>query len=120
MHRLFARRSPGERVIMACEMFDLARALIVANVTAETPETSAAERRVRLFERLYADDVEPASRERIVARFRRVKRVPRKQYYFRPAARGLLAWDVDRLIELSARLPRFRVPLASIRELDEA
>lgn len=43
----------------------------------------------------------------------------RKQYHFRPSERGLLAWDVDRLVALSARLPRRRVPLASIRELDE-
>jgi hypothetical protein len=44
----------------------------------------------------------------------------RKQYYFRPSKRGLLAWDVDRLVELSANLPRKRVPLKSIREVDEA
>jgi hypothetical protein len=43
----------------------------------------------------------------------------RKQYYFRQSERGLLAWDVDRLCELSRDLPRKRVPLASIRELDQ-
>ena len=43
----------------------------------------------------------------------------RKQYYFRPSSRGLMAWDVDRLIRLTRRLPRKRVPLDSIRELDE-
>lgn len=44
----------------------------------------------------------------------------RKQYYFRPSSRGLLAWDVDRLVQLSSRLPRKRLPLSEIRELDEA
>lgn len=43
----------------------------------------------------------------------------RKQYYFRPSERGLLAWDVDRLVELSSGLPRKHVPLSAIRELDE-
>ena len=43
----------------------------------------------------------------------------RKQYYFRPSARGLLAWDVDRLISLSRHFPRVRVPLTDIREIDE-
>jgi hypothetical protein len=43
----------------------------------------------------------------------------RKQYYFRPSSRGLLAWDVDRLVQLSSGLPCKRVPLAHIRELDE-
>jgi hypothetical protein len=43
----------------------------------------------------------------------------RKQYHFRPSERGLLAWDVDRLIELSRGLPQRRVALSDIRELDE-
>ena len=42
----------------------------------------------------------------------------RKQYFFRPSPHGLLAWDVDRLIALSAGLPRRWVPLEQIRELD--
>jgi hypothetical protein len=44
----------------------------------------------------------------------------RKQYYFRPSQRGLLAWDVGRLVRLSAHLPRKRVSLTDIRELDES
>jgi len=43
----------------------------------------------------------------------------RKQYYFRPSERGLLAWDVDRLVELSRHLRRRHVALTEIRELDE-
>ena len=42
----------------------------------------------------------------------------RKQYFFRPSSRGLLAWDVDRLVALSRDLPRRQVPLGDIRELD--
>ena len=44
----------------------------------------------------------------------------RKQYHFRPSNRGLLAWDVHRLIELSQNFTPFDVPLSHIRELDEA
>lgn len=43
----------------------------------------------------------------------------RKQYHLRPAPSGLLAWDVDRLIERCEGLPRMVVPLEEIRELDE-
>ena len=43
----------------------------------------------------------------------------RKQYHSRPSDRGRLVWDVDRLVELSADLPRQHVPLSAIRELDE-
>jgi hypothetical protein len=42
----------------------------------------------------------------------------RKQYFFRDLPRGLFAWDVDRLVALSADLPRRWVPLEQIRELD--
>ena len=43
----------------------------------------------------------------------------RKQYHFRPSEQGLLAWDVDRLVELTAGLTPEKVPLSAIRELDE-
>ena len=43
----------------------------------------------------------------------------RKQYYFRSSPRGLLAWDVDRLLLLARTLRVRAVPLAEIRELDE-
>ena len=43
----------------------------------------------------------------------------RKQYYFRPSSEGLLAWDVDRLVELTRDFPRKPVPLTAIRELDQ-
>jgi hypothetical protein len=44
----------------------------------------------------------------------------RKQYHFHRRADGeLLAWDVHRLIELSRHLPRVRIAVASIREIDE-
>jgi hypothetical protein len=44
----------------------------------------------------------------------------RKQYFFRPSPRGRLAWDVDRLIQLSTTLTPARIPLDRIRELDES
>src|ERR1044072_143494 len=44
----------------------------------------------------------------------------RKQYHFRPSERGVLVWDVNRLVELTKDLPRIQVPVSAIRELDEA
>lgn len=43
----------------------------------------------------------------------------RKQYYFRESPDGLLAWGVDRLVELSRAFPRKMVPLSALRELHE-
>ena len=42
----------------------------------------------------------------------------RKQYYFRPSALGLQAWDVDRLIALSRHLPIRQVIVEDLGELD--
>ena len=43
----------------------------------------------------------------------------RPQYHFRQSATGLLAWDVRRLIRLSAGLPIRQVLLTEVPELDE-
>jgi hypothetical protein len=51
-------RSPSERVIMAAQMFDAARAIVLASFP---PNLSPDERRRRIFARLYGDDV-PATR----------------------------------------------------------
>lgn len=44
----------------------------------------------------------------------------RKQYHFWPGTDGLDAWDVDRLIELTAGLPVQEVALDDIAEIDSA
>lgn len=52
------------------------------------------------------------------AEIERLERTLRKQYWFRPSERGLLAWDVHRLIVLSRELPIREVPITAISELD--
>lgn len=44
----------------------------------------------------------------------------RKQYHLKRISGVLHAWDVDRLIELSANLPVIEVSLDDIAELDES
>jgi hypothetical protein len=44
----------------------------------------------------------------------------RKQYFFRDSPKGILAWDVDRLVIASAAFVPKRIPLSSIRELHQA
>jgi hypothetical protein len=43
----------------------------------------------------------------------------RKQYYFRHSSRGLLAWDVDRLVALTRDFLVLHVPLSDIRDIGE-
>lgn len=70
LNALFARRSGSDRVRMACEMFHLARALMVANIRAENPDIAGGELRAKIFERTYHDDFSSEDRARIVERLR--------------------------------------------------
>lgn len=67
---LFRQRSGSDRVRMACEMFDLARALVVANINAQHPGIAGPALRVKVFERMYGSDFTPDERIQLVARLR--------------------------------------------------
>lgn len=67
---LFRQRSGSDRVRMACEMFDLARALMLANIKAQHPGIADAGLRVKLFERMYGSDFTPGECIRIITRLR--------------------------------------------------
>ena len=43
----------------------------------------------------------------------------RKQYHIRDSERGVLAWDIDRLLRLTSAHEPVDLPLERIRELDE-
>jgi hypothetical protein len=63
---LMMQRSESDRAMMAFEMFDLARALMTADIRARHPGISEVELRVQIFERTYGADFDPADRARIV------------------------------------------------------
>ena len=67
---LFAQRSGSDRVRIVCEMFTLARALMIANIRAEAPDITPTELRVKIFERTYGHDLDAEDRARIIARLR--------------------------------------------------
>jgi len=70
MTALFMSRTSDERVRAACEMFDLARKVMVAGIRSEHPDISATELRVKLFERTYGADFASGERARIISRLR--------------------------------------------------
>ncbi len=43
----------------------------------------------------------------------------RQQYHFRESEKGLLAWDILKLIRLSADFEVIQIPVSEIRELKE-
>lgn len=68
LQSLYAAQSGSARVRMMCEMFSLARALIVADLRRREPEISEQELRIRIFERTYGEDLTDAQRCRIIER----------------------------------------------------
>lgn len=69
------------------------------------------------FERAYVDDPF-GNRIELMEKLPAPREALRKQYHFWPGEAGLDAWDVDRLIELSADLPVEDVEVAAIDEVD--
>jgi hypothetical protein len=67
---LLMQRSEGERAMMAFEMFDMARALMTADIRARHPDISDTELRVQIFERTYGNDFDEADRAGIARRIR--------------------------------------------------
>lgn len=71
---LMMQRSEGERAMMAFEMFDLARALMTADIRARYPSIDDDELRVQIFERTYGNDFNEDDRIRISQHIRAVRR----------------------------------------------
>jgi hypothetical protein len=67
---LVMQRTESERAIMAFEMFDLARVLMIADIRAQNPGITDCELRVKIFERTYGNDFDDADCDRIVAHIR--------------------------------------------------
>ena len=64
------QRTESERALMAFEMFDLARTLMIADIRTQHPDVSDTDLRVKIFERTYGNDFDSAERDWIIARIR--------------------------------------------------
>lgn len=70
--RRFAAVAPIDRLRMVGEMFESAKRLIAANVRSTEPDISDTELRVRIFDRLYVDDFDEATKVKLRAALRRM------------------------------------------------
>ena len=66
-------RTASDRVVMACEMFDLARATVLASLPADADDAA---RRVHLFVRIYEKDFDPDTAALIITRLASSTRAP--------------------------------------------
>ncbi len=55
LRELYAQRTPGERVVMATQMFDAGITLMKAGILRQHPDITETEMRWKVFQRLYGD-----------------------------------------------------------------
>ena len=67
---LLLRRSGQERLKMAADMFSASRAIMSASLEAEGLEPGSVAWRLRLLDRTYGEEISPAVRQRLLARWR--------------------------------------------------
>jgi hypothetical protein len=95
--RRFASVEPIDRLRMVSEMFESAKRLIAASVRSTEPDISEVELRVRIFDRLYGDDFDDATKVKLRAALRRMDRVAEFQRLNEAPLDGKkLAWGKSR------------------------
>lgn len=70
--RRFAAVAPIDRLRMVSDLFESAKRLIAASVRSTEPDITDTELRVRIFDRLYADDFDETTKVRLRAALRRL------------------------------------------------
>lgn len=73
---MLMQRSGAERLRMGAAMFDAAKKLVCASLGDPMGTDASAEMRVRVFLRIYGQDFDPPTRDRIAARLRCAAVVP--------------------------------------------
>lgn len=62
-----ASKRPEERLMMACSMYDTAKALVVSSILDKTPDISPSQLRREVFLRFYGSDFDPVTTKKILA-----------------------------------------------------
>jgi len=66
MERLLKRKTPSERLLMGCSMFDFSKDLVKSGIMRENPSISSGELRRQLFLRFYESDFSSCQRKKII------------------------------------------------------
>ena len=67
MREMIMSLSPGERLKMACDMFESAKTLAIAGITDRYGKLTDIEMRVMLFVRMYGEDFSLEERSKIIS-----------------------------------------------------
>lgn len=66
MEEMFRQKSPSERLLMGCSMFDLSKELVKSSVLGENPTASYTDLRKELFLKFYGTDFNSVQQQKIL------------------------------------------------------
>lgn len=69
MCEMIQKKTPSERAMMGCSMYDVSKRLVTQAILRENPNISKTELKQQLFLKFYKDDFSPEEREKILKRF---------------------------------------------------
>lgn len=69
MCEMIQKKTPSERAMMGCSMYDVSKHLVTQAILRENPNISKTELKQQLFLKFYKDDFSPEEREKILKHF---------------------------------------------------
>ena len=66
-HDMMIAKTPAERLMMACDMFDFSREIVEGSIREENPNISRSDMRRQLFLRFYGHEFDESSKEKILS-----------------------------------------------------
>jgi hypothetical protein len=72
MQELMQAKSPEQRLIMGCSMFNCSKQLVINAILRQTPNLTSFELRVELFLKFYGNDFDVEHREKIIRHFQNI------------------------------------------------
>lgn len=68
MREMFQKKTPAQRMIMGCSMYDFSKQLVINAILKERPDISLPDLRREVFLRFYGNVINPAARGLLVPR----------------------------------------------------
>lgn len=72
MREMIQKKTPAQRLVMGCSMYDFSKQLVINFIFREKPDISPSDLRRELFLRFYGDLLDPNKQEKIIAHLNRV------------------------------------------------
>ena len=65
--QLMAKKSPAERLVMGCSMYDMSKSLVTSSILKQIPNATQSILRREIFLRFYGNEFSPEDQKKIIA-----------------------------------------------------